>query len=139
MATDLAVSGTSLRGITVTGGRVVLQEWPGILAKQIEAALPDLYAASWPDIGSVAMPRQFSVGLVLVGDSVAAFGSLFDAVAAVVETTGTVTLTRSRDLLAGAQTRTARAVYLGGLEPTMRSHAVGVCVPKWQLLEEWHT
>lgn len=137
MAFQLKVSGTDIAGITVTGGRVVLQEWPGILAKRYEVALPDLVAATWPDVQGVAMPRQFSAGLMLIGDDAASFHSLFDAVAAVVETTATVTLSRVRSLNSGTDTKTAKAVYLGGLEPTMKSHAIGVCVPKWQLLAEW--
>jgi hypothetical protein len=129
--------GTDLGGITVTGGRVVLQEWPGILAKTYQVDLPRLAAATWPDLQGVEVPRQFACGLALTATSAAAFNSLFDAVAAVVQTTGTVTLTRVRDLLSGTETKTAKAVYLGGLEPTMKSHAIGVCVPKWQLLAEW--
>ena len=137
MAFQVKVSGTDVAGITVTGGRVVLQEWPGALAKEYEVALPRLVAATWPDLTSVAVPRQFSVGLVLVGTSAAAFNSLFDAVAAVVQTTGTITLTRVRTLNSGTETKTAKAVYLGGMEPTMQSHAIGRCVPRWQLLAEW--
>lgn len=137
MAFQLKVSGTDIAGITVTGGRVVLQEWPGILAKQVEVALPNLVAPTWPDLVGAVVPRQFQVGLALVADDAAAFNTLFDAVAAVVETTATVTLTRVRDLTAGTQTKTAKAVYLGGLEPTMASHSVGKCVPRWQLLAEW--
>ena len=131
------VSGTDIGAITVTGGRVTLQEWPGILAKTYEVALPQLAATSWPDLTSVAVPRQFSVGLLLRASSAAAFYSLWEAVAAVVQTTGTVTLTREYTDLSGADTKTCKAVYLGGLEPTMKSHAAGVCVPKWQLLAEW--
>lgn len=137
MAFQVRVSGTDIAAITVTGGRVVLQEWPGILAKTYEVALPKLFAATWPDLGSVTVPREFSVGLLLLGSDAAAFNSLFDAVAAVVQTTGTVTLTRARDLVGSTETRTVRAVYLGGMEPTMQSHAAGKCVPKWQLLGEW--
>lgn len=137
MSFQLKVSGTDIAGITVTGGRVTLQEWPGILAKQIEVALPDLVAASWPDLVGAVVPRPFQCGLALIADDAAAFNSLFDAVAAVVETTGTVTLTRVRDLTAGTETKTAKAMYLGGMEPTMQSHAVGKCVPRWQLLEEF--
>lgn len=137
MAFQIKVAGTDVAGITVTGGRVVLQEWPGILAKQIEVALPRLVAPSWPDLVGATVPRQFSAGLVLVGTSAAAFYSLFDAVAAVVETTATVTLTRVRETNAGTDTKTAKAVYLGGLEPTMKSDSIGVCVPRWQLLAEW--
>lgn len=143
MAFDIRVSGTSISGITVTGGRVVLQEWPGILAKTYEVALPRLVASSWPGLNSVSVPRSFSVGLLLEARgstpdaAVAAWHSLFDAVAAAVETTGTVILTRTRDLTAGTQTRTASAVYLGGMEPTMLNAAAGKCVPRWQLLGEW--
>lgn len=137
MSFQLKVSGTDLAGITVTGGRVTLQEWPGILAKQIEVALPDLVAPSWPDLVGAVVPRPFQCGLALIADDAAAFNSLFDAVAAVVETTGTVTLTRVRDLVGGTETKTARAMYLGGMEPTMQSHAVAKCVPRWQLLAEW--
>lgn len=137
MAYQIKVAGTDIAGITVTGGRVVLQEWPGILAKQIEVALPRLASPTWPDLAGIVVPRQFQAGLVLVGDDPAAFYTLFDAVAAVVETTATVTLTRVRDLNAGTETKTAKAVYLGGLEPTMKSDSVGVCVPRWQLLAEW--
>lgn len=144
MAFDVKVSGASIAGITVTGGRVVLQEWPGILARTYDTVLPELVASSWPDLGSVAVPRPFTVGVLLEARgatpaaAVAAWHSLFDAVAAVVETTGTVTLTRTRDLTAGPQTRTARAVYLGGLEPTMHNAAAARCAPRWQLLEDWH-
>lgn len=137
MGYQVKVSGTDIGGITVTGGRVVLQEWPGILARTYDVALPDLVATSWPDLNSVAVPRQFAAGLVLIGSSTAAFYSLHAAVAAVVETTGTVTLTRVLDTLSGTSTKTAKAVYLGGLEPTMQSNSVGKCVPRWQLLAEW--
>ena len=137
MAFQVKVAGTDVAGITVTGGRVVLQEWPGILAKKIEVALPDLAATSWPTLTSLSVPREFAVGLLLVGSSAAAFHTLWDAVAAVVQTTGTVTLTRVRDLNSGAETKTASAVYLGGLEPTMETDAAGRCVPRWQLLGEW--
>jgi len=137
MPAQVKVAGTDIGGITVTGGRVVVQEWPGILAKQIEVALPNLAAATWPDLTSLTVPRQFSCGLVLIGTSAAAFNSLWDAVAAVVQTTGTVTLTRVRSTNSGTETKTAKAVYLGGLEPTMQSHAIGKCVPRWQLLAEW--
>lgn len=137
MAFQIKVAGTDVGGITVTGGHVVLQEWPGILAKQVEVALPDLVASSWPDLVGATRPRQFRCGLALVGTTPAAFNSLFDAVAAVVETTDTVTLTRVRETNAGADTKTAKAVYLGGLEPTMASHSVGKCAPRWQLLAEW--
>lgn len=134
---QVKVSGTDVGAITVTGGRVILQEWPGILAKQIEVALPRLVAPTWPDLVGVVTPRQFSTGLLLVGSNVPAFNSLFDAVAAVVQTTATVTLTRVRDLTGSTETKTAKAVYLGGMEPTMRSACVGACVPRWQLLAEW--
>lgn len=138
MAFQLKSAGTDIGAITVTGGRVILQEWPGIYAAQIEVALPNLVANTWPDLNSVKVPRPFSAGLLLTGDSAAAFNSLFDAVAAVVQTTGTVTLTRVRDLVSGGtETKTCKAVYLGGLEPTMKSHAAGVCVPRWQLLADW--
>jgi hypothetical protein len=137
MAFQVKVSGTDIAGITVTGGRVVLQEWPGILAKQVEVALPQLVAPTWPDLVGAVVPRQFQCGLALIADDAAAFNSLFDAVAAVVETAATVTLTRVRETNAGADTKTAKAVYLGGLEPTMASDAVGKCVPRWQLLAEW--
>lgn len=137
MGYQVKVAGTDVAGITVTGGHVVLQEWPGILAKTYEVALPRLVAPSWPDLVGAVVPRQFQAGLVLVADDTAAFHTLYDAVAAVVETTATVTLTRVRDLTAGTETKTAKAVYLGGMEPTMRSASVGVCVPRWQLLAEW--
>ena len=137
MAYQLKVSGTDLGAITVTGGRVILQEWPGILAKQLEVALPKLVAGTWPDLTGVVVPRQFSVGLTLAGSDTAAFNSLFDAVAAVAQTTATVTLTRVRDLVGSTETKTAKAVYLGGMEPTMASHSIGKCVPRWQLLAEW--
>lgn len=138
MAYDVAVNASYVGQITVTGGRVVVQEWPGIHGRTFDVVLPQLVASSWPDLGSVAVPRTFTLPLLLTADSAAAFYSLFDAVAAVVETAGTVTLTRARELLTGAETKTARAVYLGGLDPTMASHAAGRCTPKWQLLEEWH-
>jgi hypothetical protein len=137
MAYQLKVSGTDIAGITVAGGRVVLQEWPGIMAKQIEVSLPKLSASTWPDLVGIVTPRPFSVGLVLVGDTAPAFNSLYDAVAAVVQTTATVTLTRVRDLVGSTETKTAKAIYLGGLEPTMQSHAAAKCVPRWQLLAEW--
>ena len=137
MAFQVKVSGTDIAGITVTGGRVVLQEWPGILAKQFEVALPQLVAPTWPDLVGAVVPRQFQCGLALIADDAASFNSLFDAVAAVVQTTATVTLTRVRETNAGADTKTAKAVYLGGMEPTMASDAVGKCVPRWQLLAEW--
>jgi hypothetical protein len=137
MAFQVKVSSTDIGGITVTGGRVVLQEWPGIYAAQIEVALPRLVANTWPDLGSTKVPRPFSAGLLLTASSAAAFNSLYDAVAAVVQTTGTVTLTRVRDLTSGTETTTCKAVYLGGLEPTMKSDAAGVCVPRWQLLADW--
>jgi hypothetical protein len=137
MAFQLKVASTDIAGITVTGGRVILQEWPGIYAAQIEVALPRLVANTWPDLGSVKVPRQFSAGLLLTATSAAAFNSLYDAVAAVVQTTGTVTLTRVRDLTSGTETKTCKAVYLGGLEPTMKSDAAGVSVPRWQLLADW--
>jgi len=134
---QLKVDGTDLAGITVTGGHVVLQQWPGILAAKVEVPLPSLVAATWPDLVGVKVPRPFRAGLVLVADDPAAFETLWDAVAAVVETTATVTLTRVRDLTAGAQTTTAKAVYTGGMEPTMRSASIGVCAPRWQMLAEW--
>jgi hypothetical protein len=137
MAYQLKVAGVDVAGVTVTGGRVILQEWPGILAKQIEVALPKLSAGTWPDLAGIVTPRPFSVGLLLDGNDTPSFNSLFDAVAAVVETTGTVTLTRVRDLTGATETKTAKAVYLGGMEPTMASHAIGRCVPRWQLLAEW--
>jgi hypothetical protein len=137
MAYQLKVSGTDVAAITVTGGRVILQEWPGILAKQVEVALPKLSASTWPDLAGIVTPRPFNLGLLLVGDSAAAFNSLFDAVAAVVQTTATVTLTRVRDLTGSTETKTAKAIYLGGMEPTMASHSIGRCVPRWQLLAEW--
>lgn len=137
MAFQVKVASTDIAAITVTGGRVVLQEWPGILAKTYEVALPSLVAATWPDLTSVAVPRQFSVGLVLIGTSAAAFHTLWDSVASTVQTTGTVTLTRVRDLNTGTETKTAKAVYLGGMEPTMQSDSIGRCVPRWQLLAEW--
>ncbi len=143
MAYDVKVGATSISGITVTGGRVVLQEWPGILAKTYDVALPKLVATSWPGLNSVAVPRPFTVGLLLEARgatdaaAVAAWHTLFDAVAAVVETAGTVTLTRTRDLTGGVQTRTASAVYLGGMEPTMLNAAAAKCAPRWQLLGEW--
>ena len=137
MAYDVQVSGVAIGAITVTNGRVVVQEWPGILAKQIEVALPKLSANTWPDLVGITVPRQFSVGLVLAGIDYASFSALFDAVAAVVQTTATVTLTRTRDMPAGFEALTAKAVYLGGLEPTMQSHAIGKSVPRWQLLAEW--
>jgi hypothetical protein len=133
----IKVGATDVGAITVTGGRVVVQEWPGIMAKQIEVALPKLAAPSWPDLVGTTVPRPFSVGLVLIGTSAPAFYSLFEAVAAVVETTTTVTLTRTYTNLSGAVTKTAKAVYMGGLDPTMESDAVGRCVPRWQLLAEW--
>ena len=137
MANQLKVSGTDIAAITVAGGSVVLQEWQGILARQVEIALPSLSASTWPDLAGIVTPRPFSVGLLLVGSDTAAFHSLFDAVAVVVETTATVTLTRVRDLTGSTETKTAKAVYLGGMEPTMASHAIGRCMPRWQLLAEW--
>ena len=137
MTIDLKVSGTSVPGITVTGGRVVLQEWPGIHGKTFEVALPQLVAASWPALTGVAVPRQFSVGLVLIGTSAAAFYSLLESVRNTVETTATITLTRVYTSSSGDQTKTASAVYLGGMDPTMESDAIGRCVPRWQLLGEW--
>lgn len=137
MTIDLKVSGTSVPGITVTGGRVLLQEWPGIHAKTFEVALPRLVAPSWPDLAGVAVPRPFSVGLLLIGTTSPAFYSLLEAVRAVVETTATVTLTRIYTNNSGDVTKTAKAIYLGGMDPTMESDAVGRCVPRWQLLAEW--
>ena len=138
MTFDVAVNGTRIGAITVTGGRVVLKEWPGILGATFEVALPELVAASWPSTGSVRTPRPFSVGLLLHASTVPGFHSLFDAVAAVVQTTGTVTLTRYRELLTGQQVVTARGVYLGGMDPSPESASAGRAMPKWQLLEEWH-
>lgn len=137
MAFQFKVAGTDVGGITVTGGRVVLQEWPGILAKTYEAALPQLVATTWPGFNSIAVPRQVGVGILLEATTPAAFNSLWNAVAAVVQTTGTVTLTRVRDLIGSTETKTASAVYLGGMEPTMESGAAGRCMPRWQLLAEW--
>jgi hypothetical protein len=137
MAFQVKVGSTDIGGITVTGGRVVLQEWPGAYAAEIEVALPRLVANTWPDLGSVKVPRQFSAGLLLTATNAAAFNTLWDSVASTVQTTGTVTLTRVRDLTAGTETKTCKAVYLGGLEPTMKSDAAGVCVPRWQLLADW--
>lgn len=137
MAFQFKVAGTDVAAITVTGGKVYLEEWPGILAKQIEVALPKLSATTWPDLVGIAVPRPFSVGLVLSGTDALAFNSLWDAVAAVVQTTTTVTLTRVRDLIGSTETKTAKAVYLGGLEPTMHGPHIGKCVPRWQLLAEW--
>jgi hypothetical protein len=137
MAFQLKVASTDIGAITVTGGRVILQEWPGIYAAAVEVALPQLAASTWPDLNSVKVPRQFSAGLLLTASSAAAFNSLWDAVAAQVQTTGTVTLTRVRDVIGSTETKTCKAVYLGGLEPTMKSDAAGVCVPRWQLLADW--
>lgn len=137
MAFQIKVSGTDVAGITVTGGRVILQEWPGILAQQIEVSLPKLSASTWPDLAGISVPRQFSVGLHLVADDAPALNSLFVAVAAVVETKTTVTLTRVRDLIGSTETKTAKAVYLGGMEPSPTSHASAKVVPRWQLLAEW--
>lgn len=131
------VSGTSISGITVTGGRVVLQEWPGIHGKTMEVALPKLAATSWPDLIGVSFPRQFSVGLVLIGTSAPAFYSLLEAVRAVVETSTTITLTREYIDLTGTDSKTCKAIYLGGCDPTMESDAVGRCMPRWQLLADW--
>ena len=137
MAFQVKVGATDIGAITVTGGYVVLQEWPGILAKQYEVALPKLVAPTWPTLVGATVPRQFQVGLALVADDAAAFDTLWDAVAAVVQSTATVTLTRVRDLNSGTETKTASGIYLGGMEPTMASHAVGKCVPRWQMLGEW--
>lgn len=133
----IKVGSTDVGAITVTGGRVVVQEWPGIMGKQIEVALPNLVAPSWPDLVGTTMPRPFSVGLLLIGTSAPAFYSLWEAVVAVVETTTTVTLTRIYTNSSGTVTKTAKAVYLGGMDPTMESAMVGRCVPRWQLLAEW--
>jgi hypothetical protein len=134
---DLKVSTTSVPGITVTGGRVIVQEWPGIHGKTMDVALPRLVAPSWPDLIGVAVPRSFSVGLLLIGTSAPAFYSLLESVRSTVETTATVTLTRVYTNLSGDVTKTAKAIYLGGMDPTMESDAVGRCVPRWQLLAEW--
>ena len=137
MAFDVWVAGTSLANLTVANGRVVIQEWPGIMAKQIEVSLPKLSASTWPDLAGIVTPRPFSVGLVLVADTAPAFNSLYDAVAAVVETASTVILHRVRDITGSTEIKLAKAVYLGGMEPTMQSHAAAKCVPRWQLLAEW--
>ena len=134
----LAVGATWLDQITVAGGRVVEQEWSGMWGTQIEAPLPQLVAAHWPDFTGTKVPRPISVGLLLTGDTPAAFNSLMLAVQAVVETTGTVLLTRKIETLDGFLHQTAYGVYLGGMDPTMRSHAAGVVVPRWQMLDaEW--
>lgn len=137
MTIDFKVGTYSVPNLGVTGGTVILQEWPGIHGKTMEVALPKLAAAAWPDLIGVSVPRQFSVGLVLVGTSAPAFYSLLEAVRAVVETTTTVTLTRTYTSSSGDQTKTCKAVYLGGMDPTMESDAVGRCMPRWQLLAEW--
>jgi hypothetical protein len=134
---QVKVTGTDIGGITVTGGRCVLQEWSGIHAARIEVALPRLVAATWPDLGSSKVPREFWAGYKLIGTSPNALESLWDAVAAVVQTTGTVTLTRVRTRLAGTETLTAKAVYLGGLDMTYESHSIAKIAPRWQLLAEW--
>ena len=137
MSKQVKVAGTDVGAITVTGGKLRLQEWSDIHAAQIEVALPGLAASTWPDLTSVKVPRPFWVGYKLIGTSPEALESLWDAVAAVVQTTGTVTLTRVRTRLAGTETLTAKAVYLGGLNMTYESHSIAKIAPKWQLLAEW--
>lgn len=138
MATTIKVSGTDVAGITVTGGRVVLQKWDGMHGPAIDIATPDLVASSWPDIGSVKVPRKVWAGYALIATSAAALESLIDAVAAVVVTTGTITLTRERNLLSGTQTKTAKAVYAGGMEQVeYTSHNSAKITLEWQLLADW--
>jgi hypothetical protein len=138
MATQLLVASTVVADITVTGGYVREQMWTGMLGRRIEAPVPDMVAPTLPSVLGVVVPREVSVGFLLVGTTPAAFYSLLAAVQAVVETTATVVLTRRVDTLAGQVSKTARAVYLGGCDPTMRSHSVGAITPRWHLLDsDW--
>lgn len=132
------VGATDLAAITVTGGRVVVQKWTGMHGPAIALDVPDLVAESWPSLNSTKVPRRVWAGLLLDADSEAALESLIDAVAAVVVTTGTVTLSRVRTLLSGTQTSTASAVYVGGMEQLeYASHASARVTLEWQLLADW--
>ena len=137
MAKQVKVAGTEVGAITVTGGRLAFQEWHGFLASEIEIARPRLVANAWPDLVGTKVPRECWAGYKLIATTPEALESLWDAVAAVVQTTATVTLTRVRTRIAGTETLTAKAVYVGGLDMTYESHSVGKIAPRWQLLAEW--
>lgn len=141
MATNaVKVGGVDIASITTAGGgRVKLQKWGGMYGSAISLELPQLVAGSWPDLASVKTPRKVWAGYLLEAPSPAVLESLIDAVAAVVETTGTVTLTRVRGLIAGTQTKTARGLYVSGLDDLgdRSSHRSLSITPTWQLLEDW--
>lgn len=138
MSAKVKVAGTDIGGITVTGGHVVLQKWAGMHSPAIALDLPDLVANTWPNLNSVKTPRKVWAGYALVASSAAALESLIDAVAAVVVTTGTFTLTRERTTLSGTDTKTASAVYAGGMEQLeYTSHASARVTLEWQLLGDW--
>lgn len=138
MSKKVKVGGTDIGSITVTGGYVRLQKWTGMHGTAIALDVPDLVAGTWPALNSVKVPRKVWAGFMLYAASEAALESLIDAVTAVVQTTGTITLTRERTLLSGTQTSTASAVYAGGMDQLeYASHNSARVTLEWQLLADW--
>ena len=138
MATTLLVAGTSLSSITSGGGTVTEQYWRGLFGHEYSVALPDLVSNTWPGVTATKVPREISVGLVLVGTSLANFHDVLAAVITACDSTSPVTLTRRIDTGAGQVSKTCSAIFLGGLDPTMESPNIGRVVPRWHMLSsDW--
>ena len=137
MTDTIRVNGQSLSDITPVGGagRVVEQVWNGVLGTEYVASLPDLVGPVWPDITATRVPREISVGLLVIGDTRADFLDTLAALERVCDVTTPVVLTRSMAVGYGTTSATARAVFLGGLDPTMDSDRVGRVMPRWQMLD----
>jgi hypothetical protein len=125
---------------TAAGGYVREQAWTGLFGHEYSVALPDLVASSWPGVTTTKVPREISVGCVLIGTSMADFHDLLDEMIDLCDDTSPVTLTRRRDV--GGSTpvedATVEAVFLGGLDPTKEAPNIGRVVPRWHMLSaDW--
>lgn len=127
-----SVDGTSLESL---GG--IEQEWQGAYGPTTSVAFPDLVAPTWPDVEGHRVPGIFQVGLLLHAATVQGFDDMLAAYIALIDTPGPAVIGRTITLTGGEQTKTARGVFLTGLDPTMKSHSAGIITPRWQLLDAY--
>jgi hypothetical protein len=129
----LSVDGTPLASL----GRVE-QVWEGVLGQDYLDVTPDPIGETIPDWVPLAIPRPFTVGMLIFGTDRAEFMQRWAALVALGDHPDEqLTLTREVDFGGTVITVERPAKFLGGHDPTMLDERHGRVALRFQPLANW--